>query len=240
MKIFAYIKLIILLFIFTASMEALYSSEKNVRREIGKVLFSNETSSEIMVFSSVEAPSIYITKGSTLEIVKDNKIFKITVTDICGRYIRCGLVPGDISRSFFTIVKEDDAVFLSETGNESVRYSDVKIVLSALIKLYEDFIFRIESVDEPAVISEYIEHFSGDLEKLIPEMERLNGKYPELLKFYTEPPAELKFESETLKLLEPALGNAFYKIKIYAEDPAVKKSIEKLNMVLEKMRRTGK
>jgi hypothetical protein len=113
-------------------------------------------------------------------------------------------------------------------------------VLSALIKLYEDFIFKIESVDEPALISEYVEFFSADMEKLIPEIDRLNSKYPELLKFYSEPPAELKYESETLKLLEPALGNAFFKIKLYAEDPAVKKSLGKLQKVLEKMRSAGK
>jgi hypothetical protein len=225
-------------FIIASVTGAMSEDKNNGLREIGKVLFVNTSSTEVMVFSSLETPSLYITKGSILEIGKGDKLPKITVSDICGLYIRCSIVNNSSRR--LNSFKEGDVVYLSESGNASVKYSDVKIVLSVLIKLYEDFIFRIESVDEPAVISEYIESFSSDLEKLIPELEQLNSKYPELMKFYTEPPAELKYESETLKLLEPALGNAFFKIKMYAEDPAIKRSIERLNRVLEKIRRAGK
>lgn len=229
--------LIASIFIIASAMRGLSADKNNRSREFGKVLFKNESSSEVMVISAVESPSLYITKGSILGIGNGEKSFKISVIDISGLYIRCKTVN---SSRLLSGIKEGDVVYLSESGNALVKYSDVKIVLAALIKLYEDFIFKVESVDEPAVISEYIERFSSDIEKIIPEMERFNSKYPELLKFYTEPPAELKYESETLKLLEPALGNVFFKIKIYAEDPAVKKSIEKLNKVMEKMRGAGK
>lgn len=207
-------------------------------REIGRVLFKNESASEIMVLSSIETPSLYITRGSVLDIGKGDGAVKISVADICGLYIRCAIIKQD--NKPLSPVREGDIVFYSDSSNALVKYGDVKMVLSALIKLYEDFIFKVESVEEPAVISEYIERFSSDIEKLIPEMERLNSKYPELLKFYSEPPSELKYESETLKLLEPALRNTFFKINIYAEDPAVKRSIEKLHKVLEKMRGSGR
>jgi hypothetical protein len=224
--------------VIASAMGVLSASENNGIREFGKVIFKNESSGEVMVLGLVEPPSLYITKGSILEIGKGGGALKISVTDISGMYIRCNTV--NSGSGLLSDVKEGDAVYLSAAGNASVKYSDVKIVLSALIKLYEDFIFKIESVDEPSLISEYVEFFSADMEKLIPEIDRLNSKYPELLKFYSEPPAELKYESETLKLLEPALGNAFFKIKIYAEDPAVKKSLGKLQKVLEKMRSAGK
>lgn len=207
-------------------------------REIGKVLFKNQSSSEIMVLSSVENPSLYIVKGSVLDIVKGGSDIKISVTDICGQYIRCTMAGGEEKK--LSSVKEGDIAFYSDSSNASVKYGDAKRVLDVLIKLYEDFIFKVESVEDPAVISEYIDRFTSDIEKLIPEMERLNRKYPELLKFYTGPPVELKYESETLKLLEPALRNTFFKINIYAEDPAVKKSIEKLHKVLEKMKGPAK
>ncbi|HPJ43212.1 MAG TPA: hypothetical protein P5120_03055 [Spirochaetota bacterium] len=215
-----------------------YSADDKGPGEIGRVLFKNESSAEVMVLSSVETPSLYIAKGSVLDVVSGSLTLKISVTDICGMYIRCKTVNN--GGSLISGIKEGDAVFLSVSGNETVKYSDVKILLSALIKLYEDFIYKVESVDEPAVISEYVGRFSEDLEKLLPEMERLNSKYPELLKFYSEPPAELKYESEALKLIEPALGNVFFKIKTYEQDPSVKKSLEKLQKVLKKMRSAGK
>lgn len=238
MRFSAGIKILFSAFIISAAVEALPAPDNNGSMEIGKVLFKNESAAEVMVLSSVETPSLYIANGSILNIGKRGSELKVTVTDICGLYIRCRVISSN-SR-LLPDMKVGDIVYLSASGNASVKFSDVKILLSSLIKLYEDFIFRIESVDDPAVISAYIDSFSADLEKLLPEMERLNRRYPELLKFYSEPPAELKFESETLKLLEPALGNAFFKIKIYAEDPAVKKSLDKLQKVLERMRSSRK
>lgn len=229
---------IITVFIFTVSAVIAAPENKTGLREFGRVLFINETSSEVMVFSDMKTPSLFITAGSVLQIGKSDKPQKIRVTDICNSYIRCFVLKRD-DKSLFPF-KEGDTVFISDSSNENIKYNDVKIALSALIKTYEDFIFRIESVEEPAVIADYIDRFTSELEKMIPEMERLNSKYPELLKFFSEPPVELKFESETLKLLEPALKNAFFKINIYAEDPVVKKSIEKLYKVIEKMKVAGK
>lgn len=206
--------------------------------EIGRILFISQSASEVMVLSGADNPSLYVVRGSVLYSGKGEKAARLLVTDVCGSYIRCGTVKTE--KKLFSGLKEGDTVFYSDSSNENVKYNDVRIVLGSMIKLYEDFIFRIESVEDPALISGYIDSFSSEIEKMIPEMDRLYRKYPELLDFYSSPPSELRYESETLKLLEPSLKNAFFKIKIYAENPQVKRSIEKLNGVFVRLRGAGK
>ncbi len=225
-----------LITILSASIPAVLFGSDPGRREIGKIIFKNESTGEIMVLSSLENPSFVITKGSVLE-TEGREAVKVSVTDICGSYIRCSLAVKQ--NGILRHVEEGEKVFYTGSSNESVKYSDAKIALSALIKLYEDFIYSIESVDDPAVIAGYVEKFAADIEKMLPEMERINIRYPELKRFYSEPPRELKTEAETLKLLEPALKNIFFKIHIYAEEPAVKRAVAKLERVMKKMQGAG-
>ncbi len=206
--------------------------------EIGKIIFKNESSLEVMLLSSKETPSLYVVRGSTLQSGKGSSVVKMTVTDICGQYIRCA-VDKQRNRTLAGL-KDGEPVFFTDSSNEKVKYGDAKILLASLVKVYENFIFRVESVEDPAAISGFMDSFSTDIENLIPEIDRLYKKYPELRNFYTEPPAELKYESDTLRMLEPALKNAFFKINLYSADPAVKKSIEKLNGVLARLKETGK
>ncbi len=235
-KILNYTLGVLFIIISTSSSRQLFSNEGE--REIGKVLFKSESSGEVMVISSVETPSLFVVKGSLLNIGKGEESVKVSVIDICGLYIRCSVAEKGDKKIFS--VKEGDGVFYSDSSNASVRYSDVKKILSALIKLYEDFIYRVESSDEPVIISENVERFASDLEKILPEMERLNSKYPELKNFYSEPPPELKYESENLQRLEPALTNVFFKINLYRDEPAVKNSISRLQKVLSRMRNSVK
>lgn len=225
------VKYLLSLLICAAVASSLSASDE---KEFGRVIFISESAGEVMIISSDDNPSLIAGKGSILTIGKGSAEVRVSVTDICGLYVRCSFAESGGAAS--AVIKEGDIVFYSEIVNRGVKYSDVKRVLASLLKLYEDFIFRIESADEPEVISQYVEQFSSDLEKMIPQMERMNRLYPELKKFYTDPPAELKYESETLKVLEPALANAFFKIKLYSENPAVKISIEKLEKVLGRMK----
>lgn len=208
------------------------------RFEIGRIIFKNESSLELMILSIKENPSLYVVKGSILQAGKGDSIIKITVTDICGQYIRCTV--DRLWSKNLSQLKDGEPVFYSDSSNEKVKYGDAKIMLASLVRIYENFIYRVESVEDPAAISGFMDSFSTDIEKLIPEIDRLYKKYPELRNFYTEPPAELKYESETLRMLEPALKNAFFKINLYSADPAVRKSIEKLNVVLARLKETGK
>lgn len=208
------------------------------RFEIGRIIFKNESSLELMILSIKENPSLYVVKGSILQAGKGDSIIKITVTDICGQYIRCTV--DRLWSKNLSQLKDGEPVFYSDSSNEKVKYGDAKIMLASLVRIYENFIYRVESVEDPAAISGFMDSFSTDIEKLIPEIDRLYKKYPELRNFYTEPPAELKYESETLRMLEPALKNAFFKINLYSADPAVRKSIEKLNVILARLKETGK
>jgi len=209
-------------------------------RPVGKLLFKSESGSEVMIYSSSGNPSAIISRGNLLLVGKEPGAVRVTVSDISGLYIRCS-VDKD-ARTAVNSLREGTEVYFSDEINASAKYGDLKKVLNALILLYENFIYSVESVDEPASLAASVNRFAGKLESLIPEMARLNSKYPELKNFNISPPPELQYESDTLGLLEPRLRDAFYKIRLYSGDNGdenVKKAVANLQRVLDKMK-TGK
>ncbi len=197
----------------------------------GKVEFISKSGSEGIVLLSSPGKEYLLNKGVLLIIKRADMQIVLKITDVQGTNLRCAIN----SEAETGRLIHGENVFYSDTINSSIKYRDAKRILSQLIKLYEEFIFKIESTEEPVVMANTVNGFSIELDKLLPEMKRINSKYPELEKFKLSPPAELLGESAMLEVLEPRLRDAFFKIQMFGSDEKVKKATDDLHKVLQKM-----
>ncbi|MCL2154101.1 MAG: hypothetical protein FWH53_00400 [Leptospirales bacterium] len=223
-------KLIIMIFTLSALLTALYG--KNTKDEfiIGKTEFSSKNSLEWIVIINSPEKKYMLKDGALLVIKRGDKHIVLKINDSEGKYLKCGVVNKNSDA-----IKHGEDVYYLDSMNSSTKYKDAGRILAELIKLYQDFIFKIESTDDPLIISTAMKDFSSSLNDLIPEMKRINDKYPELKNFNTDPPDELKNESDMLEALEPRLNEAFFKIKILSDDKNIKKAMDDLHEVLLKM-----
>jgi hypothetical protein len=202
----------------------------------GKVEFINKSGTEGIVLLSSPGKAYLLNKGVLLTINRNDKPVILKITDVQGLHLRC-LINSETETARLIY---GENVFYSDTINSSIKYRDAKRILSQLIKLYEEFIFKIESTEDPAIIANTVNSFSAELDKLLPEMKRVNSKYPELEKFKLSPPAELLNESAMLEVLEPRLRDAFFKIQMFGSDENIKKATDDLHKVLQKMNSGGR
>jgi hypothetical protein len=197
----------------------------------GKIEFTGENRQEGIAVISSPGKKIFLNKNALLFIKKGKARIILKIIDMDGKYFKYNL----LNESKGLDIKPGDDVYYSEKLNSNKKYGDVKKILSELIHLYEGFILKIESTEDALIISEAVKKFSMELDMLIPEMKRVNSKYPELKRFSISPPNELKNESEILRILEPRVRDAIFKIKMYSSDERVKKAGEDLQRVLKKL-----
>ena len=200
---------------------------------LGRIEFISPARGDILIRAYSPDPSSMFFKGNTL--YAEIKGLKITfkITEISGVYIRC-----IVDKAFETRVNdisEGMVIYDHASLNSRGKYYDVKGVLRRLISLYENFIVDVESTENPRLIAEAMGKFSSGIEELLPEMTKMNRKYPELKSFDRIPPSELASESARLKKIEPRLKDVFYKIAEYSGDEDVKKKLSELQKVLERM-----
>lgn len=230
------LKKIFFLFIILLSSPVYAEATPDYEFIAGKVEFINKSGTEGIVLLASPGKAYLLNKGVLLTLKRSGKPVILKITDVQGLHLRC-VINGDTETS--RLIHGED-VFYSDKINSSIKYRDAKRILSELIKLYEEFIFKIESSEEPAVIAKAVNNFSAELDKLLPEMKRVNSKYPELEKFKLSPPAELLNESAMLEVLEPRLRDAFFKIQMFGSDESVKKATDDLHKVLQKMNAGGR
>ena len=224
-------KIIIALILIITSVSHVSALEKDKSDDefiTGKVEFISQSGREGIVILNSPGRAYLFNKGVLLLVKRGNEQMVLKITDVEGKYIRCSIN----SEAVNSLIKYGEDVYYSDSLNSSIKYSDARKILAEMIKLYETFILKIESTEDPRVISSAVKNFSENLDKLIPEIKRINGKYPELV---TSRPEELQGESSMLEVLQPRLKEAFYKIKIYSTDENVKKATEDLQKVLIKM-----
>lgn len=200
---------------------------------LGRIEFISSAKGEVLIRSISPDPSSLIFQGNTLYTVIKGSRITFKVTEISGTYIRCSI--DSAFKDSLKNVSEDMTVYDYTSLNSRAKYYDVKAVLRRLINLYENFIFDVESTENPALIAGAIGKFSRGLGELLPDMAKMNRKYPELKSFDRVPPAELASESALLKKIEPRLKDVFYKITEYSGDEEVKKKMDDLQKVLERM-----
>lgn len=198
---------------------------------VGKIEFLGKSGRDGVVLLISPEKAYLLNKGVLLTIKRVNKEIVLKIVDAEGIYLRCELN----SKTETALLTYGEDVFYSDSFNSSIKYRDAKMILSQLIKIYEDFILKIESTEDPAIIANAIKNFSTELDKLLPEMKRVNDKYPELKKFKHSPPPELTDESALLEVLEPRLRDAFFKIQMFISAENVKKATGDLQKVLQKM-----
>ena len=83
------------------------------------------------------------------------------------------------------------AVFGCNGTNSS---KEIRDVMARNLKIMEDFIITVENTEDTQVYLSALEKMKNDIEMLIPEMNDLNKKYPDLFKLNDkkEPSPELK------------------------------------------------
>jgi len=197
---------------------------------VGKTEFANKNSLEWIVVVNSAEKKYMLKNGTLLAIKRGNKHIVLKINDADGKYLKCSV----INKSGPDIKHGEDVYYL-DSMNDNTKYKDAERILSELIKIYQTFIFKMESTDDPLIISAAMKDFSSSLNNIIPEMKRINDKYPELKNFNTDPPEELINESEMLEALEPRLKEAFFKIKILSDDKNIKKAMDDLHKILLKM-----
>ena len=222
-------KLLIIIFILSPLVTL---SGKDAKDEfiVGKTEFGNKSGLEWIVTVNAPEKRYMLKTGSVLAIKRGNKHIALKINDSDGKYLKCAVIDKNADA-----VKHGEDVYYLDSMNSSTKYKDAERILAELIKLYQNFIFKIESTDDPLIISTAMREFSSSLNHLIPEMKRINDKYPELKNFNTDPPKELKNVSDMLEALEPRLNEAFFKIKILSNDKNIKKAMDDLHEVLLKM-----
>lgn len=200
---------------------------------VGRIEFTGSSGKEGIIIISDLSKVYLLQKGTSLLATAGGVKIIVTVIDSEGKYARCTVS----DKSGGSVLKGGEDVYYSDSFNSGVRYYDAKKILLRLISLQEEFIHKIESTEDPVLISKTVSRFSSELDMLIPEMKRINEKYPELSNLKVNTPAELKREAEILELLQPRLNDTFFKVSIYRRDERVKMALENLERTLGKMKK---
>ncbi len=111
------------------------------------------------------------------------------------------------------------------------KYADAKKVIAKSNKALEGFLGKIDKADNAKTVAAALTGFANEMEKIAPEMKKLEEKYPEF-KGSQGPPAELGEEGKKMMELWGKFGTVMMKIQQYADDPEVKKAQEKLQNLM--------
>ncbi len=202
-----------------------YSGSAGDDIPVGSIEFVSSARCEVIIAADSESALATASPGSVLFALSGKERILLTVKKSEGWLIRCTYARDKAGK---LLPAEGARVFYSEKDNAGKRYGDVKVVLSKLIKLHEEFIFRVESTDDPVRIADAVNELADSLQTLNIELGRLDKKYPELRNFTESPPAELRSEVELIRALALRLGDAMYKVRMFESDEAVKQALEKL------------
>ncbi len=222
------------LFLFFGGVEAHAGKAEQIPSSLGKVIFLSAERLEIL-FEKKDSGILLLSEGLTVHIPAGGKNIHFRITDVEGKYLRCTIY--EEAKSLFSEIKEGSAVFNSRDINSRMKYYDAKILLSSMIRLYEKFIYDVESADDPALLARHVVKFTGELDLLIPEIVRITKVYPEFSRGLKSVPHEIKSEAAVLRRLEARLGDVFYKIRSHSGNEAVSDAAMGLQKVLQKLKK---
>jgi len=204
---------------------------------VGKIEFISSARCEVIVQAGNDSGLAAASTGSVLYTITGKNRVTLTVTGTEGRFIRCTFKCGKTEKPLLT---EGTGVFFAESDNAAAGYADVKLFLHRLLAIYRDFILAVETSEDPEIIAAAVNRLSDSLEILIPEIIRLNAKYPELGNFMETPPEELKAEVALLKQTGPLVSDAFLRIAKLQPHESVNEALKRLGSVMKKMENSGK
>ena len=106
----------------------------------------------------------------------------------------------------------------------SSKYSDVEEIMNAQVTAMENYISAMEKAENAEDVAASIRGFTSEMKELIPQLNEVMAKYPELSDKQT-PPGELQSVSEEMRIQSGNLQGAMIKAMQYMQDPGVKKAI---------------
>ncbi|UCE42865.1 MAG: hypothetical protein JSV17_07925 [Candidatus Aminicenantes bacterium] len=118
------------------------------------------------------------------------------------------------------------------TQNE--KYEDAKIVLTDLAVLVEGFVENMNKADQPKDIANVLNKFTDSMKGLLPKINEIREKYPELNKEDTHP-EELKPLLQRIDKDFQEMMKAYAKVISNIEDPAVKEADTKYKEVMSSL-----
>jgi uncharacterized coiled-coil DUF342 family protein len=123
------------------------------------------------------------------------------------------------------------AVFIL-AGCGSAKYGDVKEMMNSQIDVMEKFVSSVEKATSGKEIADAINAYSDDMKKLIPQMNELAKKYPEMKG--DEPPAEIKDLVSKMQETSKKFAGALVKVSMkYSRDPEVRKSMRNIGEIMK-------
>lgn len=203
-------------------------------RQVGVVDFASSRKNEILVKITDKKYKYLLSSGNHVHLVHGGKIAHFRITEKIGDYFRCKYVNN--KKTEIQSVFEGMKVFESVDLNSKKKYYEFVNAVENLITIYEEFIGKVEENDDPVVIAESVNIFSDKLGSILPQINRLYSKYPELMKNTGDIPENIKEQFRRLKVLESGLRGAFLKIKEYRKNSKeVKKASLKLENIMKKI-----
>ncbi len=115
------------------------------------------------------------------------------------------------------------------------KYEDAKLVLTDLAVLIEAFVENMNQVDQPKDVAKVLNTFSDSMKELVPKINEIREKYPELKTEDTHP-EELKPLLQRIDKDFQDMMKAYAKVKGHMEDPAVKEADAKYKEVMSGLR----
>ena len=123
------------------------------------------------------------------------------------------------------------AIFLI-VGCRVVKYEDVKKVMISQVEAMENFSLAMEKAGSGKDAANAIEAYTEEMKILVPKMNEISKKYPELSS--KESPVELKELTEKTEITSKKFGEALMKALMeYAKDPEVGKALEEMGEIIK-------
>ena len=133
--------------------------------------------------------------------------------------------------SLLTVVMAGVAMIACDAKNMAEQ---TRTVMEKNLAIMEEFIDSVEETQDSQVYLSALQKMKADMERLIPEMNELDKKYPELFKLGVnkEPSPELQKIMKELLVKEqeirPKFVAALQKVMTDANDPEIKEELQKI------------
>ena len=121
--------------------------------------------------------------------------------------------------------------FGDSISRDEAKYDDAKQVLENLAGLLEEFVADMDQAENAKTIAKVLDGFAEDMKELLPGINKIREKYPELDKEDTHP-EELKPLLQRIDKDFRAMMKSYGKVNQHIEDPDVKAADEKYKEVM--------
>jgi len=120
-------------------------------------------------------------------------------------------------------------------GCSQGKYSDVEKVMDKQIKAQESLIKSLEKASSAEEAGKALTDFASDMEKLQPEMDKIEKKYPDLTAPQAMPEelqSKMKEQIENSQKISQLMAKT---MKEYANEPVFQKATKKMQEIMQNM-----